>query len=137
MISQQLYSLADYRGGRGIDCSLKDGNFISALSTTVVMSNNKWLSPVSAYENTVQSDSILFPNPASGHVTVKIPMMEGVPVQSSITDITGKQYQVHSTQSWEQGIRTAVFNVGILPAGKYFLRMEGSTGIYIFAFMKE
>ncbi len=124
-------------GFRGIDCSIKNGNIVSSSGITVVLYNNKWLLPNGVEENTVQSDSTVYPNPTNGQVTIKVGFPSIIPINYSIVDITGKQYPLLANTTWEGNTYQLSFNAGALPRGKYFSRLQAGATIRTFTFIKE
>ncbi|MFN8360314.1 MAG: T9SS type A sorting domain-containing protein [Candidatus Kapaibacterium sp.] len=124
-------------GAKGIDCARKDGGTIATSGLDVVMYNNKWKSVVSVEENNVKPDSVLYPNPTNDQVTIRTSYLSIVPISLSIIDIIGKQYPLVANTSWEGNNYLVSFNVGILPTGKYYVRLQGDNNSRTFTFIRE
>lgn len=130
-------SLAEGGGGRGIDCSQKDSNIISSSGITVVKYNSTWQAPVGVQEKEEKQDSVLFPNPTNGYVTIKIFYSLITPVNINIVDIKGNSCPINIAKYWEGNNFIVSFNAGLLVVGKYLVQLQTNCNNRTFTFIKE
>lgn len=130
-------SFAGEGGISGIDCSQEDGSIIYASGIVVVKCNDNWQLPVGIHDPIIQTDNILYPNPTTGQITIKTTYSLITPINISIADVTGRQYQQNINTSWEGNNFIASFNTNMLPSGKYYILLKTNSSSRSFNFIKE
>jgi hypothetical protein len=83
--------------------------------------------PVTA--TTIQS-SYLYPNPASGTITLTFDSPTGFTGSASLTDITGRVL-VSNSVIVEQGVNTLQLDLAPLPGGTYYIKLERNNTVVL------
>lgn len=75
------------------------------------------------------SITAVYPNPVGDVLRVAVAQPEPGTLQFALYDVLGRRVQVHRSAPSAGGFHTLTIDLGGLPAGTYFLRLEGTSSV--------
>lgn len=75
------------------------------------------------------SITAVYPNPVGDVLRVAVAQPEPGTLQLALYDVLGRRVQVHRSAPSAGGFHTLTIDLGGLPAGTYFLRLEGTSSV--------
>lgn len=77
----------------------------------------------------VVSNLNAFPNPTAGHFTVNLDLKEASDMQAIVANSFGQIIRESNFGNLPKGFNTLNFELGNLPAGRYFVQLRSKTGV--------